>query len=286
MNTQFKSTLATHDLSVPNDIPFVKLLNTGKTNGKTIKEAFEENNKWGMDFTQECSYLYEHVLLNYNFAILHQLPLSLLDCPADSLVSCFLNAIKQGLSLGKSHPGYYLKCIENHGGSSLCSISYTSKGLSQLIGSLGVAKTLYTDVIYTNDEWAFMGADQKISHKIKTFDPEERGNIACAYSTAVFDDGSCLTVYVKADELKAARDTAKELSVNSGIPSLWDTVYIDEMCKTKPIYRLWKSLQTQVARLRDENLINTSQFEAIKSVIASVEYDSNMEQPAQARTLN
>lgn len=283
---QYQNATITHDISDPNELPFVKLLKTGKSNGKTIQEMFNTHNKWDLDFAEECSVLFEHVLSNYDFAVTNKFARSLLDCPAESLISCFLNATKQGLSLKNPHPGYYLKCVENYGGANLCSTSYTARGLTQLLGALGVAKAIHTDVIFENDEWAVMGSAKKVEHKITTFDVVARGNVACAYATAIFEDDSCLTVHVTANELKASQDAAKEFSLNSGIQSIWETAYVNEMRKTKPIYRLWKELQPQIIRLRKNGLIDKTEFEMAKSVVASVEYDSQLNNENLSQKLN
>lgn len=286
MNTQYQNATINHDISDPNELPFVKLLKTGKSNGKTIQEMFNAHNKWDLDFTEECSALFDHVLSNYNFAISNQFTRSLLDCPADSLISCFLNATKQGLSLKNPHPGYYLKCVESYGGANLCSTSYTARGLTQLLGALGVAKAVHIDVIFENDEWAVMGSAKKVEHKITTFDAAARGDVACAYATAIFEDDSCLTVHVTALELKASQDAAKEFSLNSGTPNIWETPFVNEMRKTKPIYRLWKELQPQIIRLRKKGLIDKTEFEMAKNVVASVEFDSQQSSSSQAQQVN
>jgi len=232
-----------------------------------------------MDFSQECASLYDHVLLNYEFALLNQRSLSLLDCPASGLVACFLNAVKQGLSITNSHPSYNLKCVKSYSGESLCTISYTEKGLTQLLGYLGIAKAIYKDVIYENDNWAIMGPNKRVEHKVTTFDKTARGDIACVYATAVFYDDSCLTMSVPDLDLKTNKDCSKETSKNSVKLGIWEDVYACEMIKENPIFQLWKNLQNQITRLRKKDLIDNSAFEIALSIIAAVEYDSSTGKP-------
>ena len=87
MTNPYKNATITHDISNPNELPFVKLLKTGTSHGKTVRAMFDDYNKWDLDFAEECSALYEHVLSSYDFAIINQNQRSLLDCPADSLIS-------------------------------------------------------------------------------------------------------------------------------------------------------------------------------------------------------
>jgi recombinational DNA repair protein RecT len=259
-----------HEVSDPNELPFVKMLKKGKIEGTPVKEEFEKIGVNKLDYSECCLSLYQHVLENYNSALRHHSRHSLLDVSPESLLACFFKATKQGLSLAKPNPGCYFKVVEMLG-SVHCTLEYTSKGLSQLLGSLGIIKTLYRDVVYEGDEWAFVGADKPMEHKVTTFDLNKRGSVACSYATAVFDDNTCMTVYVTENELKDASERAVSFAVEHNEASAWTTAYADEMRKTKPVYRLWKSLTPQLARLHANGSISKENFNEASEIASNVE---------------
>ncbi len=110
-------------------------------------------------------------------------------------------------------------------------------GLIKLSTDSGSIKWVQAYVVYSNDEFLFVGAGEKPSHKFNPFQPiEKRGDFIGVYCIAKTADGDYLTNMMSAEQVFDIRDRSeswksfKAGKVKSGGP--WQTDFNEQAKKT------------------------------------------------------
>jgi recombination protein RecT len=157
-----------------------------------------------------------------------------------SLMQAVTNVAAIGLSLNPAEKQAYLipRSVKGDKG-------YVTKiflepsymGLIKLATDSGSIKWVQAFVVYSNDEFMFVGAGEKPVHKFNPFQPvEKRGEFIGVYCIAKTADGDHLTNMMSAEQIFDIRDRSeswksfKAGKVKSGGP--WQTDFAEQAKKT------------------------------------------------------
>jgi recombination protein RecT len=162
---------------------------------------------------------------------------SLLDCEPRSLMGAIVQASQLGLEPdGVLGHAYLIPFNNRKSGKLECQFMPGYKGLIELARRSSQISTIYTHVVYENDEWDFQyGLEQKLSHKPTDGAP---GLPIAVYAVARLRDGGVQFEWMWKREVETIRQQSK-----AGGSGPWVTHW-DEMAKKTALRRLCKLLPT------------------------------------------
>lgn len=185
--------------------------------------ALDKANGGLLDFKRECLFARQQLLKNdYTLKVAGNNP--------NSLQAAILNVAAIGISLNPANQHAYLVPRD---GAICLDISY--RGLVKLATDSGAIKWAKVELVYENDDFAWLGPAHQPEHRADPF--SDRGALKGGYCIAKLPDGEILTEVMKVEEINKIRDTSKAFQNNKGP---WVDWY-SEMCKKTVLKRAYKS---------------------------------------------
>lgn len=121
-----------------------------------------------------------------------------------------------------------------------CTLIPGWRGLVKLALRSKAVKSLYSHIVYEEDEfYVDLGSEPKVHHR-PNIDRDERTPIRCAYAVAHMENGSIDVEVMTLSELKYIRDMASKTRGGKDGPAYTD--WEDQMYRKAPIRRLCKRL--------------------------------------------
>lgn len=200
------------------------------------KIASEQNN--GMIWAKESGFAMQVVEGNTK----------LQECPVDSVRKAIVNVASIGLSL---NPAEKLAYLVPRGGKACLDISY--RGLVKIATDSGSILWAKAMLVHKEDDFQFVGVDEKPIHKFNAFaTEEERGPLIGGYSIAKLHNGDYLVDSMTLNEIMEVKKTSKAQN------GPWKT-FFNEMAKKTVLRRGSKSWPISDRFAAAEAVINEHQ---------------------------
>lgn len=140
-----------------------------------------------------------------------------------SIQDSIINVAKLGLTLNTKLGLCYLVPRKGE-----CCLDIGYKGMIYLLVQAGAIKFGTAETICENDEWENTPTEAvPLKHRIKTFDPKERGKIIGAYAKYLLPDGTVFIPFVvprsRIDEIMERSESVKTARKNNNSYSPWFT---------------------------------------------------------------
>lgn len=165
-------------------------------------DKFAEYNKSApsaLDFEQECLYARQAIMAN-DFLC------GVAAKDQQSLVDAIYNVASTGISLNSARKHAYLVPRKISGKHKVClDISY--RGLLKLATDTGVTKYMKAELVYENDNYHYVGFDQRPTLECNPF--KDRGALIGVYALAVLHDNSILVENMTIDQINGIRDDSE-----------------------------------------------------------------------------
>ena len=165
-------------------------------------DKFETLNKRaisGLDFDQECLFARQALMANEYLA-------KVAVSNKVSLCDAVYNVATTGISLNPAHSHGYLVPRKVGGQLKVClDISY--RGFLKIATDSGLTKYMKAELVYSEDEFQYLGFDQRPIIKTNPF--KDRGELIGVYAMAVLHDDSVLVENMTIDEVYKIRDSSE-----------------------------------------------------------------------------
>lgn len=170
----------------------------------------------------------------------------------DSLKNAIINVAAIGLSLG---PVEKLAYLVPRKGKVCLDISY--RGYLRLAFDIGAIKWAVAELVYTTDEFEYMGIGKMPIHKFNPFNL--RGELIGGYVVAKTHGDEFIVTHMALDDIYGIRDRSESWKAHrdKGVPSPWATDE-SEMIKKTLIRRAQKSWPGTDTHMRFERAIEAS----------------------------
>jgi len=167
-----------------------------------------------------------------------------------------------------------------------CTLIPGWRGLVKLALRSKAVKSLYSHVVYENDEFSvWLGSDPKVEHRPNV--DGQRGNIRCAYACAIMENGVIDVEVMTIEELEKIRDMAAKGRGGKDGPAYQD--WEDQMFRKAPIRRLCKRLPLGddfFLAMKADELAEAGEPEKISSYIDVEAVETNATEQAIADNLS
>lgn len=194
-----------------------------------LEKPFDDANTFGMAFKNECLFAKQQIIKN-------DFTLKTASNNQGSLKSAILNVAAIGITLNPAAAHAYLVPRD---GAICLDISY--RGLVKLATDSGAIEWAKAVLVYEGDDFKWRGVNKEPHHEADVLDPSRMDaqnpleNLKGGYCIAKLPDGTFLTDFMTADEIKAVRDTSKAKN------GPWKGKWAGEMAKKTLVKRASKS---------------------------------------------
>lgn len=184
----------------------------------------------------------------------------LAECSVESLIGATMQASILGFepvaALGQC---YYVPFNNKKNNKREVQFIIGYKGMIELARRSGEIETVYTQVVYENDEFEYeFGLEPKLVHRPDT---GERGKMTHAYAVCKFKDGGFAFEVMSKSDIDKIKSKSQAGSSNF---SPWNSGYYDEMARKTVIRRLFKYLPISIENnrqiLTDESVIKPEDY--------------------------
>jgi recombination protein RecT len=238
---------------------------------KPIKEKFisvvDE-----VTFNKEASFALQHLSRNSYLA----------SADKSSILEAVLNVAQTGLTLNPVSKLAYLvpRFVRDKG--VVCCLEPSYMGLVKLATDTGSVKSIYSHIIYHNDEFNYeLGTNPDIIHKPLL--GKDRGNMKGVYAVAVLQNGTKQIEVMTMDEIFEIRDKSesyKAYLLGKAKSCIWVSdesemsrkTVIKRLCKYLPKTEMWDKLYNAIELDNSDYKISDNQINLIEQLLMSCTY--------------
>lgn len=202
-----------------------------------------------------------------------------------SLASAMVNIAGIGLSLNPALKQAYL-VPRNVGGVSKVCFDPSYQGLCDLATGTGRIEWIQANIVYSGDEFKFIGVDKEPEHTYNPFlKNEDRGTFIGAYSVAKTNKGDYLTEIMSSEDIYKIRDASEMYKKFQKGP--WKD-FFEEMAKKSVVRRQFKMLPKAVSQMQaiSEAIHVSNENEGMPPIVNNPELSSYTSQEKERYDLN